>query len=736
MRVSARALAVASLLGVIASCSHLPVVDSAGSIELFRDRYGMAHVHARTEEDGYYAVGYALAEDRLLQVLTWYVAARGELAKTFGRQTPPPPGQTAMVLGDAVATDTIALKYRFLEVARANLPRLPAQYQRNLRAYVAGIEAYLREHPEKSPAWAPPLEPALPLAVFHLMVQEARQVCPARRRFDGAAPRAQVVEDAAAPMTASNAFAVSGKRSADGGAFFSADSHGPVQPHGTMFYPYRIKAGKLDFLAFEPAGTATFLFGHSDRFAWGVTEGPRFIADCYRVKLDAGSESEYSFDGKTLSIERVPYSIAVKGGPAVTGVFEYTRHNGVRSPVEERTEDSVYVVSYAQAERLGLGSGQYYRMAKARTHAEFEAALGTGDLYPANLLAAGADGTILFARPGALPVRAAGLDVRGTLDGNTSAAAWRGMHPYRELLKLIDPVEGYISNTNNSPDMTYERPPLQPKDFPAYYALEPGRTNERQRRLLELLGGNDHITEAAAKQAVMDETIPFARPWAARLSLTIESHSAEADALSPSMQACMRRLAQFDGEFAKESRAAPVFIELLRKLGSDRARYQSLSAAVVSTEPLDANQQRTLFDSARDACGDLEKRVGRSEVALGDIYRVGRGAVDFPVGGGQMPGVSTVRALQFGPRGEDGRQRMTGGQRAPFLVHFARDGVRSFAQVLHGVSDDPESPHFSDQARLASEKVMPEVALTREALLREGATLRPLNVRRDIAERR
>jgi acyl-homoserine-lactone acylase len=308
------------------------------------------------------------------------------------------------------------------------------------------------------------------------------------------------------------------------------------------------------------------------------------------------------------------------------------------------------------------------------------------------------------------------------------------MHRYRELLKLVNPAEGYVSNTNSSPDMMYARSPLQAKDSPAYYAFEPGRTNERQRRILELLGGNHRMTEAEAKQVVMDETIPMARPWAPKLQQAMDARSSDANVLPASVHACMQRLAAFDGEFSKESRSALAFIELLRKLGADRARYQRLSAAISSTEPLDADQQRALFDGARDACSDLEKRLGRSDLVLGGIYRVGRGTVDLPVGSGQVPGASTIRALQFGPPGDGGKQRMTGGQRAPFLVHFAPEGVRSFAQVLYGVSDDPESQHFSDQARLASEKAMPEVALTREALMREGATVLGRRMRRVVRQ--
>src|SRR6201999_1139558 len=57
-------------------------------VRLYRDSFGMAHLYANRESDGFFGLGYAVGEDRLLQVLTWYVAVRGELAKTFGPTTP------------------------------------------------------------------------------------------------------------------------------------------------------------------------------------------------------------------------------------------------------------------------------------------------------------------------------------------------------------------------------------------------------------------------------------------------------------------------------------------------------------------------------------------------------------------------------------------------------------------------------------------------------------------------
>jgi acyl-homoserine-lactone acylase len=311
-------------------------------VQIIRDAYGMAHLYADHEEDGFYGLGYAEGEDRLQQILTWYVALRGELAATFGPTTPPlhiadpVPWWEPSALSDAVANDLSARKYRILESARRNFSRLPPQYRRDIRAFIAGMSAYMHEHPDKTPSWAPPLEPALPIGVFHLFALEAQSVCDERRAADAAQGQNVALAATDAPHTAlgsSNVWAVAGSRSADGGVFLESDSHDPLQIYGMLFYPYHIKAGDLDFMAFETAGSAQFLFGHSPYFAWGITEGPRFVADCYRVSVDHNAPRRFLFDGKPRHMTVVPYAIRVKGGRPVRGVFEYTHHNGVASPL-------------------------------------------------------------------------------------------------------------------------------------------------------------------------------------------------------------------------------------------------------------------------------------------------------------------------------------------------------------------------------------------------------------------
>ena len=207
----------------------------------------MAHLYAAREEDGFFGLGYATAEDRLDQVLLLYLGVKGELAATFG---PGPIGadKVGPTLGgeipDTIASDLRVKKFQILEQARLNMAKIPAQYRLDLNAYIAGINQFMVDHPARKPAWAPVLEPALPLALLWQFTLEADAICPARL-----AAAAQKVVYQPSPLTtseASDAFAIGRSKTADKGIIFSSDSHHPWEAVGTLFYPWRMKAGSLE----------------------------------------------------------------------------------------------------------------------------------------------------------------------------------------------------------------------------------------------------------------------------------------------------------------------------------------------------------------------------------------------------------------------------------------------------------------------------------------------------------
>ena len=76
-------------------------------------------------------------------------------------------GKSASVFGaDSVAADLRAMQWMHLEQARIGFARLEPQLQKDYECFVAGIRRYMRDHPSEVPAWAPQLEPALPVAAL------------------------------------------------------------------------------------------------------------------------------------------------------------------------------------------------------------------------------------------------------------------------------------------------------------------------------------------------------------------------------------------------------------------------------------------------------------------------------------------------------------------------------------------------------------------------------------------
>ncbi len=115
-----------------------------------------------------------------------------------------------------------------------------------------------------------------------------------------------------------------------------------------------------------------------------------------------------------------------------------------------------------------------------------------------------------------------------------------------------------------------------------------------------------------------------------------------------------------------------------------------------------------VIQMVKDGYRAMVKEVGRIDVKYGDVFRCGRkgGKRTAPAQGGSIEGIATPRALSFGEKLPDGRRLMTGGQCAPQVVLMTRP-PQSWTAAPLGQSDDPNSPHFDDQAiKLVSNRKM------------------------------
>jgi acyl-homoserine lactone acylase PvdQ len=62
----------------------LPLDGLEQPVEVLRDKWGVAHIYAKSAHDLFFAQGFTAAQDRLYQIEIWRRTGAGELAEVFG----------------------------------------------------------------------------------------------------------------------------------------------------------------------------------------------------------------------------------------------------------------------------------------------------------------------------------------------------------------------------------------------------------------------------------------------------------------------------------------------------------------------------------------------------------------------------------------------------------------------------------------------------------------------------
>lgn len=130
-------LAASALLTAL--IATLAPARAAGEITIVRDSFGVPHVYGATAEDVSYGAGYALAQDRLWQMHTFRMVAKGRLSELLG---------IVDILGvaDTVGIDKDVRFYTYTAEERATkFATYPAEIRANLQAFADGVNARIAE---------------------------------------------------------------------------------------------------------------------------------------------------------------------------------------------------------------------------------------------------------------------------------------------------------------------------------------------------------------------------------------------------------------------------------------------------------------------------------------------------------------------------------------------------------------------------------------------------------------
>lgn len=482
----------------------IAVPGLSAAAEIRRDANGVVTIRAASELDGYYALGFAHAQDRLAQMEFMRRLGAGRLSEVIGAAT--------------LEYDKRMRVLGLYKVAEAGLAELSPEVRAALDAYAAGVNGFLESRRGALPlefqvlGFEPePWRPADSLVWGRLMALQlssnwreelfrfrlAQQLPPNRlealwpvlpdRQSTAALLPPHPVELAVLPPAfpeipgASNSWVVDGRFTASGKPLLANDPHlGLALP--SQWYLARIETpGRVVAGATAP-GVPFVVIGHNGRVAWSFTTTAGDTQDLFVEKLVPGAPDRYvTPGGDSLFIARTE-TIKVDGASDVVLAVRQSAHGPIISDIGLAAEiagpDEVVALAWTGLLENDRTAEALYRMAQAETAAEFREALRLFDSPQQNVVYADTAGAIGFVAAGRVPVRN-GLSAAGQMPapGWTGAYDWIGFLPFEELPQLFNPAAGRIVTANND---------IRPPGYPHFIAAR-WEAPFRARRIQELL---------------------------------------------------------------------------------------------------------------------------------------------------------------------------------------------------------------------------------------------------------
>ncbi len=601
-----------------------------GEVEIVRNTSAIPHIFALSDQDAYFGLGFAHAQDRLWQMLMMRRTGQGRLSEVFGRRT--------------LEIDDLMRRLDLDGLATRSLDAYSEESLGILQAYSDGVNAWLRLvgsealgrgapelflfEPEIAP-WRPNDSVLISaLLAIEQATQQETEILRARtslalpepdRIIDllpdapgaGAAelgdfaslldlPRSLFADAGpSAPRDplhpnwqgpnrggASNVWAATPARSAAGGALMASDPHNALTAP-SQWYLARLELSSGGVIGATIPGMPTIVNGRSDRISWGLTAAYLDDIDLYIEQLNPDNPQEYRTSDGWAPFETRREIIEIAGEPPVT----ITLRNTARGPVipgghwnAASVTPAGHVLSMQWTglsdENTSIQSG--LRLMRART---IEDALAAGEDYvapAANLMIASDDGRIAMQVIGHMPWRQVGHETQARMPsrGWIEANQWQGITQYFANPTFLDPESGVLGNTNNK---------MVDRDFPLHVSFDWGDT-QRITRLQRLMEVRQVHTRDSFIEAQLDTVSPAARnllPLVAR-DLWFNGDPAAPGTPERRRQRALDLLADWNGEMNEHRPEPLIFAAWMRQLQQDLIRDDigPLSAEFWQVEPV------------------------------------------------------------------------------------------------------------------------------------------------------
>ncbi|SFR39906.1 penicillin amidase [Yoonia tamlensis] len=519
------------------------VAGISATVEIVRDNANVPHIFAANDNDAFFALGYAHAQDRLWQMTMLRRTVQGRLSELFGTRT--------------VEIDKVMRRYDLYNLSVASVAAQDAQTLDALTAYSAGVNAWLAEvnsgargrgapemwlfsHPVS------PWQPADSIAIMKLMALQLsphleNEVLRARTSLlidpdrladimpddptsgiaalpayaalvPDVAPNSTGTRMAADPLSpfhppelagASNAWAANETRSATGSTLLANDPHlGLTAP--TIWYLARLELETGGVIGATIPGMPIVLSGRGDSLGWGITAAYVDDVDILIEEVNPDDPTQYRSPDGWAPFRSRDSIINIKDAPAITLRLRWTANGPVMPGTQFNLgtitpPGHVTAIAWSALSDRDTSISAAMGIMRART---VNAAIRAGETFiaPALNLTLADRNRIAMKTIGALPARNANHQSQGRFPsfGYLPENRWQGRFPYAENPIFLNPEGGIIGNTNNK---TVDR------DFPHHLSFLWGDTQRINRWRLLMQAREVHTRDSFIE--AQQDTVSF-----------------------------------------------------------------------------------------------------------------------------------------------------------------------------------------------------------------------------------
>ncbi len=451
----------------------------AKQVTIVRDIYGVPHIYGKTDADAVFGLLYSQCEENFERIERNYLEMLGRRSEMEGEK--------------ALYDDLLMRLIADSNDARKDYAKSPAWLKKLLNAHADAINFYLYKHPDVQPVVLKKFEPW-----FHLMYTDG-SVHATSTGGASVAEIKQFYENPLANQTAvvqynrdiedrgSNGFAIAPSRSAGKNAMLYINPHVP-------FY-FRNEAQMVSEEGLNTYGASTWgqLFvyqGFNEHCGWMHTSGYTDVADLYAEKVKkSGSGWVYEYEKKQRPVKTKEITVYyTKDGQMLSKKFTgfYTHHGPV---LAKRNGKWLSLKEYNRSMRALI---QSWATTKAKTLAEYTRAMEGLSNTTNNTVYADDKGNIAYWHGNFVPKRDTSFNWALPVDGSVAATEWKGIHPLKETVHIINPASGWIQNCNATPFATSGESSLKKEGYPHYMA--PDGQNARGINAIRLLKDRQDIS--------------------------------------------------------------------------------------------------------------------------------------------------------------------------------------------------------------------------------------------------